>query len=224
MKPRIKLGQAVLPGGRLMLFEHDAAFSISMNGQELMDSRAHASEQQLGELGMEQRGRGSCDRILIGGLGLGFTLRSVLEGASMQAQVEVVELVEAVVDWNRGPLRKLNGVLLDDPRVELRIAEVGECIRQAPAASWDVILMDVDNGPVAMVHDANASLYSLNGLREVHQALRPDGRAVFWSAGPDERFERRLRQAKFRVRTVPAKVHAGSRQRNYRLFVADRMG
>lgn len=222
MKPRVKLGETELPGGKMALYEHDGAFSVSFKGQELMHSKANASERLLGELGIEPRAAGCSERILIGGLGLGYTLRSVLEGAAKDARVDVVELVAAVVDWNQGPLQALNGELLEDTRVTLHTAEVGSLIRQAEPESWDVILMDVDNGPVALVADENTSLYSNSGLRAVHKALSQHGRAVFWSAGPDARFEHRLKRVGFEVRAVPAKIHEGARQSSYRLYVADR--
>lgn len=206
----------------MLLYEHDGDFSISFNGQELMHSRANASERLLGKLGVEVREGALSERVLIGGLGLGYTLRSVLEGVTTSAKVDVVELVDAVVDWNREHLRALNGHLLSDPRVTLHNAEVGNTIRAAEPASWDVILMDVDNGPVAMVADENISLYSNSGLRAVHRALSENGRAVFWSAGPDNRFEQRLKRIGFKVRAVPAKTHEGARQSSYRLYVADK--
>ncbi|MCC5835066.1 MAG: hypothetical protein JJU20_10065 [Opitutales bacterium] len=222
MKPRVKLGETKLLGGTMALFEHDGAYSVNFNGQELMHSKASASERLLGELGMEALAGGPIERILIGGLGLGFTLRSVMETAAKDARVDVVELVPEVVEWNLQHLQSLNGSLLSDSRVNLHTEDVGPMIRNAAEGSWDVILMDADNGPVAMVADANVSLYSNTGLRAIHTALSPHGRAVFWSAGPDVRFENRLKRVGFNVRTVPAKTHDGARQSSYRLYVAER--
>ena len=154
-------------------------------------------------------------------LGLGFTLRSVLENTGSNVAVELVELIPEIVRWNRQYLSGLNGALLDDPRVEIHTADVVAHIKQAERARYDVILLDVDNGPVAMVSDSNVSLYSNSGLRWLRGSLTPEGRAVFWSAGPDHKFEDRLKRAGFRVSKVPAKVHAGSKRAAYLLYVAN---
>ncbi len=225
MKSRQRLAEARTPdGGRLALFEQDDAFSISLNGQELMHSRAHASELLLGEVGLAHlaEARRETARILIGGLGLGFTLRSVLAAAGREARVEVVELLPAVVEWNRTHLRELNGGLLDDARVTVRTTDANRLIRRARPAGYDAILLDIDNGPVAMVVADNANLYAAGGLRAVRAALRPGGRAVFWSAGPDAAFARRLRQLEFQVEEIPAKVHERAKRAAYLLYVATR--
>jgi spermidine synthase len=226
MKPRTRLAEATTPDGLVLsLFEHDGDFSMSLNGQELMHSRASASEELLGTLGVE-RLVGKPDgpepfRILVGGLGLGFTLRSVLEACSEDGRVDVVELIPEVIDWNRTHLKELNGFLLDDSRVEIHLADVGAVIREAGKSAYDAILLDVDNGPVAMVKKTNKSLYSSAGIRSIRAALKPGGRAVLWSAGPDKAFAERLEQAGFQVRAVPAKVHERAKRAAYVLYVAD---
>ena len=134
---------------------------------------------------------------------------------------ELVELLPEIVSWNREYLKSLNGALLEDPRVEIHTTDVVAYVRKAERARYDVILMDVDNGPVAMVSETNTSLYSNSGLRWMRSSLKPTGRAVFWSAGPDLRFEDRLKRAGFRVTKVPAKVHAGSKRAAYLLYVAN---
>ena len=224
MKPRVKLAEAnCADGGVIALYEHDGAYSINIRGQELMHSKACASELLLGKLGTEKLERDQPARVLVGGLGLGFTLRSVLESIGETARVEVVELIPEVVEWNRSYLLSLNGSLLDDARVTLVVEDATPLLRRALPESYDVILLDVDNGPVAMVAGSNASLYSKSGLRTIRSALSPRGRAVFWSAGPDRAFEGRLKKAGFDVAAVPAKVHESARRAAYLLYVADKI-
>ncbi len=205
----------------MALYEHDGKYCISYAGQELMHSGANASEILLGEIGVELLEHDAAARILIGGLGLGFTLRSVLASTGPNVVVELIELLPEIVSWNREHLKSLNGELLDDPRLEIHTTDVVGYVRKAERARYDVILLDVDNGPVAMVSETNVSLYSNTGLRWLRGSLKPEGRAVFWSAGPDLRFEDRLKRAGFRVSKVPAKVHAGSKRAAYLLYVAN---
>ncbi len=205
----------------MALYEHDGKYCISYAGQELMHSGANASEILLGEIGVELLEYDASARILIGGLGLGFTLRSVLASTGPNVVVELIELLPEIVSWNREYLKSLNGELLDDPRLEIHTTDVVGYVRKAERARYDVILLDVDNGPVAMVSETNVSLYSNTGLRWLRGSLKPEGRAVFWSAGPDLRFEDRLKRAGFRVSKVPAKVHAGSKRAAYLLYVAN---
>ena len=222
MKPRVKLAESrTADGGAMTLYEHDGKYCISYAGQELMHSGANASEVLLGEIGVELLKPDAEARILIGGLGLGFTLRSVLENTGPNVTVELVELLPEIVEWNCAYLKSLNGEMLNDSRVEIHTADVVAYMKQAERARYDVILLDVDNGPVAMVSEANVSLYSNSGLRWLRGSLKPEGRAVFWSAGPDLRFEDRLKRAGFRVSKVPAKVHAGSKRAAYLLYVAN---
>jgi len=222
MKPRVKLAESTTAdGGAMALYEHDGKYCISYAGQELMHSGANASEILLGEIGVELLEHDAAARILIGGLGLGFTLRSVLASTGPNVVVELIELLPEIVSWNREFLKSLNGELLDDPRLEIHTTDVVGYVRKAERARYDVILLDVDNGPVAMVSETNVSLYSNTGLRWLRGSLKPEGRAVFWSAGPDLRFEDRLKRAGFRVSKVPAKVHAGSKRAAYLLYVAN---
>jgi spermidine synthase len=222
MKPRVKLAESTTAdGGAMALYEHDGKYCISYAGQELMHSGANASEILLGEIGVELLERDATARILIGGLGLGFTLRSVLASTGPNVVVELIELLPEIVSWNREYLKSLNGELLDDPRLEIHTTDVVGYMRKAERVRYDAILLDVDNGPVAMVSETNVSLYSNTGLRWLRGSLKPEGRAVFWSAGPDLRFEDRLKRAGFRVSKVPAKVHAGSKRAAYLLYVAN---
>jgi spermidine synthase len=223
MKPRIKIAETQPPGGgSMVLYEHDGDYSISFNGQELMHAKAHASELHLGELGVAEWPEDMAGRVLIGGLGLGFTLHSVLDLVNAQSEVDVYELIPDVVQWNRDFLKTLNGALLEDDRVTVHIGDVCKAILEAEPGTWDVILMDIDNGPVAMVAGENQLLYADKGIQSIRKALRRKGRAVFWSAGPDIKFETRLKRNGFKVQAIPTKRHPSARQMPYRLFVADR--
>ncbi|MBK8476060.1 MAG: spermine synthase [Opitutaceae bacterium] len=223
MKPHRLLAEARTPdGGCLTLHEHDGSFCIRLGGRELMHSKAAASELALGHVGTARLEPGRKARVLIGGLGLGFTLRSALERSGPDVAVEVAELVPAIVEWNRGHLGALNGHLLEEGRVLVRVGDVFDFVRRAEPASYAAILLDIDNGPSAMVQAANARLYDRRGLQMLAAALAPGGRLVVWSAGEDRAFEQRLAQAGFRVETVPVKIHAGARQSAGRLFVGDK--
>lgn len=222
MKARVKLAETTTAeGANLALYEHDGTYCISYAGQELMHSAANASELLLGEVGVARLQSTAEARVLIGGLGLGFTLRSVLQNVAPTVTVEQIELLSEIVQWNRDYLSSLNGDLLRDPRVAMYVADVVDYVRRSERDRYDVILLDVDNGPVAMVAEGNASLYSNSGLRHLRAALKPGGRVVFWSAGPDLRFEGRLQRAGFRVTKLPAKVHVGAKRAAYMLYVAD---
>ena len=205
----------------MSLYEHDGAYSISFGGQELMHSKASASELLLGELGVERVFSEPAARVMIGGLGLGFTLRTVLEGLGSDAQVDVLELVPQVVVWNREYLRNLNGTLLDDPRVNVIEGDAVPYIRKCQAKTYHAMILDVDNGPTGMVKASNNTLYSHSGLRTVRAALRPGGRAAFWSAGEDPHFKTRMQTVGFRVGHIPAKVHERAKRAAYVIYVAD---
>lgn len=223
MKPKVKLAEArIAEGKQIALYEHDGDYSISLDSQELMHSRAHASELLLGTLGVRKLLPDQAAVVLIGGLGLGYTLRAVLEASGASVSVDVIELVPEVVAWNESFLKPLNGDLLNDPRVTLKTEDVTRLVRQGAPESYDVVLLDIDNGPMPMVAERNKTLYSFTGLRAVYRALRPKGRAVFWSAVPDADFEIRLKRAGFRVDAVPAKIHAAAKRAAYMLYVADK--
>jgi len=208
MKPRVRLDEAATPdGGCLALDEDDGAFVISHDEVELMRSTDVASEVLLGSVGVTGLKTGESHRVLIGGLGLGFTLRSVLDHAGSEMRVEIVELMAAVVEWNRTHLARLNGALLEDSRVTVTVGDVTRFIRMAMPETYDAILLDVDNGPFAMVAASNSSLYTDTGIETVVRALKPGGRAVVWSAGPNPTFERRLANARVKVSSISAKPH-----------------
>lgn len=222
MKPRVTLAETrTKEGRRLILSKQDGAFAISLNGQELMHSRAHASELLLGELGAELLKTTAGARVLVGGLGLGFTLAQVLAELESDAVVDVAELLPEVVDWNREFLQELNGTALDDSRVQLHIGDAAKLIQQAKPGTYDALMLDLDNGPVAMVTSSNKNIYSKTGLFGVKRALKPGGRAIFWSASADAAFETRLVKVGFEVEAVPAKVHATAKRAAYVLYVAE---
>ena len=205
----------------MSLAEHDGSYSISLDGKELMHSRANASELLLGSLGVARLGNKLAGRVLIGGLGLGFTLKAALESVGDKTIIEVAEMIPEVIEWNRTYLKNLNGTLLDHPQVETRRMDVTRLSQEAKPNTYDAILLDVDNGPNAMVCETNASLYSKNGIRSICKALKNSVRLVVWSAGPDHGFEKRLEQAGLQVEAVRAKAHAGAKSPSHFLYLAD---
>ena len=223
MKPRTKLAETTTTdGGKLTLYEHDGAFSILIDGLELMHSKATASEILLGERGVARIQKGDAGRVLIGGLGLGYTLAAVLEHTGKKVRVDVAELIPEVIDWNHRFLQELNGGLLGKERVHIHEGDVTPLIKRAAPETWDVILLDIDNGPTPMVAKHNASLYSARGIEAVREALTRKGRAIFWSASSDKPFATRLRKAGFDVQVIPAMVHDRAKKPSYLLYVADK--
>ena len=223
MKPNRKLAETTTPdGARLTLHEHDGTYCIRLNTEELMHSSVHASELRLGELATAPLVSHAHPWVLIGGLGLGFTLRAVLEKLGPESTVQVAELIPAVVAWNREFLSSLNGALLGDPRVRVFETDVWQVIAQAGRARYDAVLLDIDNGPVAMVQQQNGRIYDRAGLERIATMLKPGGRLVVWSAWADHAFARRLDEAGFMVQMVPAKLYPNARRCAYTIFVADR--
>jgi spermidine synthase len=214
MIPWRRLDSATLPGEArpLVLYQRDTEFVIRVGPVALMSSAAHGSEEALAELACARiEGRAGA-RVLVGGLGLGFTLAAALAHLAASARVEVAELVPAVVEWNRGPLAHLAGRPLEDPRVTVWEGDVAERIR-GKRSPLDAILLDVDNGPDGLTVPANDWLYSAPGLRAILSALREGGVLGVWSAAPDRAFTRRLEQAGFAVeeQVVRARKAKGGR-------------
>ena len=223
MKPTRKIAETRTPdGARLALYEHDGTYCIRLGQEELMHSSLSVSELRLGELATERLASHAHPSVLIGGLGLGFTLRSVLKTLGPDATVQVAELIPDVVAWNREFLSSLNGTLLDDPRVEVIVADVREVIERGGRSRYDAVVLDIDNGPDGLVQERNDRLYHQEGLQRIATALKPGGRAAFWSAWLDHSFVRRLSGAGFVVQTIPAKLHANARRCAYTIFVADK--
>ena len=206
MIPWSLLDKAQVPGGgELRLLRRGAEFSIKLDKNELMNSRLSATEQALATIACEKIRTRERPKVLIGGLGMGFTLRAALVVLGTQAQIIVAELVPAVVAWARGPMAEMFGDSLSDPRVRVREADVGDLIRHHRSA-YDAILLDVDNGPEGLTREANDALYDLKGLRAARAALRPGGVLAVWSSGPDADFPARLRKAGFEVKEIPLRA------------------
>lgn len=202
MTPRELIGVAEVPGGPpLRLVRHGNDFIIMLERNELMSSRMSGSEKALGTMTCERLAALPSARLLIGGYGMGFTLRAVLAVVGRDARIVVAELVSGIIDWARGPLEALTDGCLDDPRVEVRIADVAE-VMDAGTGAYDAILLDVDNGPDGLTRQANDGLYSARGLARARAALRPGGILAIWSTDPDAGFTRRLKQAGFAVDEV----------------------
>ncbi len=199
MIPWELLDSASLPGGEnLTLHRRDREYSIRVAGLELMNSRQHSSEEQLATLATAAKPNLSDATVLVGGLGMGFTLRAVLDQLPDSGRVTVAELVPEVVEWNRDYLAELAARPLDDRRVRTVVADVAELLRAADAA-YDVILLDTDNGPEGTTHDSNDWLYTLDGLSAAHAALAPEGVLAIWSAFPSTAFTKRLERTGFDV-------------------------
>ena len=210
MIPWSLLDKAQVPGGgELRLMQRGAEFSIKLGTDELMNSRLSATEQALATIACEKiRTRKRPIKrpsILIGGLGMGFTLRAALTVLEKQAHIIVAELVPAVVAWARGPMAELFGGSLADPRVSIRETDVGDLIRSGKSA-YDAILLDVDNGPEGLTRKANDRLYDLEGLAAAYMALRPGGVLAIWSSRPDPKFTQRLRKTGFDVVENPVRA------------------
>lgn len=209
MKPATNLGRVTTRDGEeLALYERDGVFQIRIDGMELMSSRAHGSEKALAQLTRDAIAAVAAPKVLIGGLGMGFTLRSALDCFQRSAQIVVAEVFPQVVAWNRGPLAHLAARPLEDPRVTLRQSDVARVIGSGP---FDAIILDVDNGPAAFSLESNAGLYTLSGLRRIRRALTAGGVLAVWSAADEPAFERRLRRAGFKIRRerIPARGRGG---------------
>ena len=220
MIPWVQLDSAKTPDGQqeLRLKRRGSEFSIMLGGNELMNSRLSGSEEALAKLSCQRIAGHRQPRILIGGLGMGFTLRAALAELGDDGEIVVAELVPAVVAWARGPMAELFGGCLDDPRITVEETDVGRPIRSERAA-WDAILLDVDNGPEGIVHKSNDALYSLQGLGAARTALRPGGVLAVWSQGPDSGFTRRLKQAGFVVEEVNTRAN-GKRGARHVIWIA----
>jgi spermidine synthase len=203
MIPWLQIDTARVPGAdiELRLMRRGEEFSMMLGQNELMNSRLSGSEQALATLTAKKIEAVGRPHLLVGGLGMGFTLRAALAVLGRDARITVAELVPAVIAWARGPMAGLFGDSLADPRASIREADVIDVIKTSPSA-FDAILLDVDNGPEALIRKANDALYDLNGLNAIRGALRPGGILAVWSSGPNIAFTKRLRAADFDVNEV----------------------
>ncbi|MFS2151241.1 spermidine synthase [Rhizobium sp. Rhizsp42] len=208
MLPWIQLDSAQIPGeaGELRLKQRGSEFSIMLGSNELMNSRLSGSEEALATLSYDKLKGRPRPSILIGGLGMGFTLRAALAVVPKDASVVVAELVPAVVNWARGPMAEVFKGCLDDPRVDIHQGDVSELIRSS-RAKFDAILLDVDNGPDGLTRQSNDGLYDFAGLKAAREALRPGGVLAVWSSGPDASFTRRVRDSGFAVEAVNSRAN-----------------
>jgi spermidine synthase len=206
-------------GGELRLMQRDAEFSIMAGAIELMNSRLSGSEKALATLACVRLRDRPAARLLIGGYGMGFTLRAALEALGTGAQVTVGELVPAVIAWARGPMAHLSDNCLDDPRVTIREGDVGDLIRAAQDR-YDAILLDVDNGPEGLSRAANDRLYDPDGLAAARRALRPGGVLAVWSSAPNAAFTQRLRRAGYAVEEVGVRATGGRRGARHVIWMA----
>ncbi|MCX5496040.1 hypothetical protein OSH11_15100 [Kaistia dalseonensis] len=221
MIPWEELDVAEMPdgGGAIRLKRRGREYSIMLGPIELMNSRLSGSEKALATLSCARIADRARPVMLIGGLGMGFTLRAALETLGDDAAVTVAELVPAVVRWARGPMAEIFGDSLDDPRVTIAENDVGRLIRSSREA-YDAILLDVDNGPAGLTRKANDALYDLNGLAAARASLKPGGVLAVWSSAPDAAFTQRLRRAGFAVEEIPVRANGAGRGARHIIWMA----
>ena len=207
MIPWKHIDTARVPGSdiELRLMQRGVEFSMKLGQNELMSSRLSGSEEALATLACRRLEAVKAPHLLIGGLGMGFTLRAALAVLGPKARITVAELVPAVIAWARGPMAEIFGDSLDDPRAKILSADVIEVIASKPSA-FDAILLDVDNGPEGLIRKANDALYDAKGLKAIHRALKPGGVLAVWSSGPHPAFSKRLRDAGFEVNEVAVRA------------------
>ena len=218
MIPWLLIDSAVVPGAEveLRLKRRGDEFSMMLGDNELMNSRLSGSDEALATLTCRRIESVKRPNVLIGGLGMGFTLRAALAVLGPEARIVVAELVPSVIAWARGPMAQLFGDSLSDPRASIREADAVDVIRSHDSA-FDAILLDVDNGPEALIRKANNSLYDLKGLKTIYRALRSNGVLAIWSSGPNPAFTKRLGDAGFEVNEV--NVRATARRKGVRHLI-----
>jgi spermidine synthase len=220
MKAWELLGETRTPDGSdVRLMRQDEEYVIWVDGKTLMSSRRHGSEEALATLACRHLQSAAEPRVLVGGLGMGFTLRATLDVLPPAAIVSVVELLPAVVEWNRGPLRALAGDPLNDVRVRVEVADVGLTLRQSDPSRFDAILLDVDNGPTAFTAPGNFGLYDNAGVAAAHAALDTGGVLAVWSARDDRKFEQRLRYHGFAVQVARVRARLEKGGSRHAIFV-----
>ena len=223
MIPWLHIDSAVVPGAdvELRLMRRGDEFSMMLGDNELMNSRLSGSEEALATLACKRIESNKRPDILIGGLGMGFTLRAALTVLGPEARIVVAELVPSVIAWARGPMAQLFGGSLIDPRASIREADAVDVIR-SQASAFDAILLDVDNGPEALIRKENDSLYDAKGLKAIYRALRPRGVLAIWSSGPNPAFSKRLDDAGFEVNEVNVRATAKRKGARHLIWFAMR--
>ncbi|HKX79876.1 MAG TPA: spermidine synthase [Novosphingobium sp.] len=220
MIPREHIGTARVPGGEeLRLFRHGRDFIISLDRNELMSTRMSGSEEALATMSVERLNGNRAPHLLIGGYGMGFTLRAALAVLCEDARVTVAEIVPEIVAWAKGPMTELTAGCLDDPRVMLVMEDVGMLI-DAATGGYDAILLDVDNGPEGLTRDDNDFLYSRRGLQSARTALKPGGVLAIWSAHREPAFTRRLHEAGFAVEEVSVRARSNGKGARHVIWFA----
>ncbi len=224
MTPMELIGTAQVPGGQeLRLFRRGRDFMILLDRNELMSSRMSGSEEALAVMSCAQLEQRPAPHMLIGGYGMGFTLRSALAALGADAQVTVAELVPEIIQWARGPMVDLAAGCLDDPRVRLIEGDVVAVIAEA-VATYDAILLDVDNGPDGLTRNGNDRLYSMKGLAAAKAALKPGGILAVWSAAPDKAFAKRLSAAGFSVEEIAVRARSNGKGPRHVIWFATKRG
>ena len=225
MIPWVLIDSTRVPGAdvELRLMRRGAEFSMMLGPNELMNSRLSGSEQALATLACRRIAQARRPDLLIGGLGMGFTLRAALNVLGSEARIVVAELVPAVIAWAKGPMAELFDGCLDDPRADICRADVMDVI-QSSTSAFDAVLLDVDNGPEGLTRQANDALYDLDGLKAIRRALRPRGVLAVWSSGPSTSFSGRLRAAGFQVDEVGVRATTKRRGAHHVIWFATRSG
>ena len=224
MTPMELIGTAQVPGGQeLRLFRRGRDFMILLDRNELMSSRMSGSEEALAVMSCARLEQRPAPHMLIGGYGMGFTLRSALAALGADAQVTVAELVPEIIQWARGPMVDLAAGCLDDPRVRLIEGDVVAVIAEA-VATYDAILLDIDNGPDGLTRNGNDRLYSMKGLAAAKAALKPGGILAVWSAAPDKAFAKRLSAAGFSVEEIAVRARSNGKGPRHVIWFATKRG
>lgn len=224
MKPVKNLAETLAPdGARFSLHEQNGEYSLKLDGTQLMSSGWTESELLLADEACRFREKPKSPRLLIGGLGLGYTLKRVLELVGADAEVVVAELLPEVVTWNRELLGDLNGKLLDDRRVKVFTGDVFDCILKGGPQHFNAMMLDVDNGPTSLVQPGNGRLYDPKGLATIYSSLRPGGRVSYWAADLEVAFPRQLRRAGFaEVEELEARAHPRAKRAQHRIYTGER--
>jgi len=215
-------------GSKFSLHEHDGEYFLKLNGLQLMSTTWTLSERLLADYAFPKdsiEGKRANFRVLIGGMGLGYSLQRVLELAGPEADVVVAELLPEVIQWNRDYLMEVNGPLMDDPRVTIFEGDVYECIRKAAekrARPFDAMLLDTDNGPSSLVQPQNEQMYGTSGLTAIRKSLNPGGRVAFWAATREQGLEKPLSKEGFSTEWYSVKAHEKAKQAIHRIYVGER--